>query len=822
MSILKRLGLTPKRPRLKPVGNRLETGKEPHQANQSKLNWWGKATIFLGLILVTLLAFPHQQSYDWADAKVDDVWRRGDVIADFDFPIYRTEQQLATERKRILHELEPIFIPIDNPEGRYNENLDSLNTRLQRTVSAFLEWEFSRSRGLMDKAAIDSARYYRSKENLPIKVNERQWTYLLESSKSVTPGVTTTARIEPSAALKEVLFEQLASLKDLFDRPSIGLPRDSLHAENIIVRNNEAHLDRSISIKSVRTRDQVLKQIEQQFAAQFPQKQDTVAIGIALFDAVFQPSLIFEKEATHALWNAAIAQISYTQGVVKKDQAIIRQGEVVTPEVLAKLRSYSRSRSSGTGVIPNWRITIGELLLVFSIYSVFFLYLYLFRKPIFDRNLHVLLIALLFGAFVVAYGIVLRSGLDHAFKLVIPVTILSVMFTIVFDSRVGLFGTMTMSLVAGLLFAFDFQLTYLTAFAGMIAVFSVRDIRNRGQFVSTAGLVHFAYALGATSFALLQSNTVESYLYTMLYVAINAALTLFVYPIVWVIERVFDVTTDLTLLELSDTNRPLLKELSLRAPGTFNHSLQVSNLAEAAAVAIGANALLTRVGALYHDIGKMSKPEYFVENQQQGQNPLDALTPRMAALIIVNHVKEGLQLAQDARLPKVVQQFIPMHHGCMRIEFFYRKALEIQKEETATILESDYRYPGPRPNTLETAILMLADGVEAASKSLEKPTLKKLEGVIDKIIEARIGDGQLKDSPLTFHDLTKIKEAFMGILGGMYHFRLKYPGQEEELEPKTAEVKLRISEEIPTDQTIIPKETPARASAKKNPPLTEG
>ncbi|MBN8588550.1 MAG: HDIG domain-containing protein [Rhodothermia bacterium] len=821
MGILTRLGLTPKRPRLKPVGNRLEIGKETPNANSRK-NWWIKGAIFIGLVLLTLFSFPEQQSYDWADAKVDDVWRKGDVIADFDFPIYRTDQQLSREKKRVLAELEPIFIPMDNAEGQYVANLDTLDVRLQRTVSSFLEWEFSRSRGLGDKAAIDSAQYYRFKSNLPINVNERQWSYLLESAKSVTPGVTTTAREEKGMALKEQLIQKLSGLSNLFDQPSVELVRDSIHSENIMVRDKSAHVDRSIALKNILTKDQIIKQVEKQLADTFPQKQDTVAIGIAFFEATFQPNLAFDRETTQALWNTNIAQISPTQGVVKKDQAIIRQGEVVTPEVLAKLRSYSRSRSSGTGVIPNWRITIGELLLILSIYSVFFLYLYLFRKHIFDRNLHILLIALLFGGFVVAYGIVLRSDVEQAFKLVIPVTILSVMFTIVFDSRVGLFGTITMSLVAGLLFAFDFELTFLTSFAGMIAVFSVRDIRNRGQFLSTAGLVHFSYALGATSFTLLQSNTVESYLYTMLYVAINAALTLFVYPIVWVIERIFDVTTDLTLLELSDTNRPLLKELSLRAPGTFNHSLQVSNLAEAAAVSIGANALLTRVGALYHDIGKMSKPEYFVENQQPGENLLDGLTPRMAALIIVNHVKEGLQLAQEAKLPKVVQQFIPMHHGCMRIEFFYRKALEGQKDDASPILESDYRYPGPRPNTLETAILMLADGVEAASKSLEKPTLKKLESVIDKIIEARIADGQLKESPLTFHDLSKIKEAFLGILGGMYHFRLKYPGQEEEVEPKTEERKLRGTNDIPTKENIvIPKEMHVKPTLKKKMPPEE-
>jgi len=317
MGILTRLGLIPKRPRLKPVGNRLETGKETQNTNSRK-NWWIKGVIFIGLVLLTLFSFPEQQSYDWADAKVDDVWRKGDVIADFDFPIYRTEQQLVIEKKRVLTELEPIFIPINNAEARYVANLDTLDVRLQQTVSAFLEWEFSRSRGLGDKAAIDSSQYYRFKSKLPINVNERQWSYLLESAKSVTPGVTTTAREEKGIALKEQIFQKLSGLRNLYDRLSIELVRDSIHSENIMIRDKSAHVDRSITLKNVLTKDQIIKQVEKQLTDTFPQKQDTVAIGLAFFEATFQPNLAFDRETTHALWNTNIAQISPTQGVVKK------------------------------------------------------------------------------------------------------------------------------------------------------------------------------------------------------------------------------------------------------------------------------------------------------------------------------------------------------------------------------------------------------------------------------------------------------------------------------------------------------------------------
>src|SRR5690606_37861488 len=225
------------------------------------------------------------------------------------------------------------------------------------------------------------------------------------------------------------------------------------------------------------------------------------------------------------------------------------------------------------------------------------------------------------------------------------------------------------------------------------------------------------------------------------------------------------------------TNRDLLKNLSLRAPGTFNHALQVANLAEAAADAVGANALRARVGALYHDIGKMLKPEYYIENQQPGEHPHDRITPYMSALIIASHVKDGLELGREHSLPQVVLDFIPTHHGTTMMEYFYRKAKELEGEDDPPVNEAEFRYPGPRPWTSEQAIVMLADSVEAASRSLEKPTPRRLEALIDAIFKARTEDGQLGASPLTFSDLSQVKETFLSILCGIYHFRVKYPDQ---------------------------------------------
>jgi putative nucleotidyltransferase with HDIG domain len=463
--------------------------------------------------------------------------------------------------------------------------------------------------------------------------------------------------------------------------------------------------------------------------------------------------------------------------VVQEGQAIVRRGDRVTGEVQRQLRSLSRIRAERQGNLGPLRVLFGRVILAVAAFMIFFLYLYLMRRPVFFETRYLLLIGLLFAGIIGLFGIAVR--LPGLADLAVPVGLASILLTVIFDSRVGMFGTITLACVGGLVFGNDFEFTFVTIFAGMLAVFSVRDIKNRSQIILTAALVLGAYVVIIGAYLLLRAGGTERFLSELSLVGINSVLLLLAYPLLWIFERTFGVATDLTLLELSDTNRPLLKELSLRAPGTFNHVLQVANLAEAAADAIGANALQTRIGALYHDIGKMLKPEYYIENQQPGENPHDRVTPYMSALIIASHVKDGLELGREYNLPEVVLNFIPTHHGTTLMEFFYRKAKELRGPEDPPVDEMEFRYPGPRPQTNEQGIVMLADSVEAASRSLDKPTPKRLEGLVDAIFRARTEDGQLDGCALTFADLDIIKETFLSILGGIYHFRVKYPDQDK-------------------------------------------
>jgi putative nucleotidyltransferase with HDIG domain len=546
------------------------------------------------------------------------------------------------------------------------------------------------------------------------------------------------------------------------------------------VRDVRASSDREVDKASIRGIDETYQVADDQFAVDYPDDPTAAAVAGAFFRAIFQYSYEFMEDGSRERWSAARARVSLTEGAVAEGEIIVRSGDRITGLVQRKLSSLERSQALRTGNRIGWKTRLGQTIVTLATFFFFFLYLYFLRRKVFDSNRMLFLVALLFAGIIGLYAFVLRTEFFGFY--IVPVAIVSILLTVIFDSRVALFGTLTLALIGGLLLRYDFEFLFATIFAGGLGIYSVRDIKNRGQFFVSSGLVFLGYATILFGSLLIHNTSTDNFLSELLQVGVNSFLLIIAYPLLWVFERAFDITTDLTLLELSDTNRPLLKELSIRAPGTLNHTLQVANLAEAAADRVNANALLTRVGALYHDIGKMNKPEYFVENQRAGINPHDNLKPRMSALIIASHVKEGLEIGRMHNLPQRVLDFIPMHHGTAKIEYFYKRALDDAAEGDAPVSESEFRYPGPKPSTREAGILMLADSVEAASRSIGTPTHKRFEGLIDSIFSSRMEDGQLDDVDLTLRELNVIKETFLNMLVGMHHVRVKYPGQEEEVE----------------------------------------
>ena len=404
----------------------------------------------------------------------------------------------------------------------------------------------------------------------------------------------------------------------------------------------------------------------------------------------------------------------------------------------------------------------------------------MYRVTIFRDWQLVLLISIVF---------LIQLGLAHIFvfwlewsEYLIPVTVGAMTLTILFDARIGFMATTSMALMMGLMMGQNIDLVIVSLFTCTIAVYNIRELRKRTQLFTTMFALIAASIFVVLGLGLFKEHNWITMLSDIQLLIINSILAPIVtYGMIGLFEILFEVTTDLTLIELLDYDHPLLNRAQRETNGTFNHSIVVGNLAESCANAIGAHSLLCRVGAYYHDIGKMAKSEYFIENQYGGDNKHDNITHNMSAKIIRAHVKDGLHLAQEYALPKVVSDFIPMHHGTSRVEYFYRMALKDAEETGDKVDESSFRYPGPKPNTKETGILMICEAVEAAVRSIKQPDIFKIEAMIDKIIKGRIDDGQLNECPLTLDELKRIKGTVDGttgmlpVLRGIYHIRIEYP-----------------------------------------------
>ena len=734
--------------------------------------------LFTGLAALALLAFPDVAVYD-ESVPVGDVWKGADLVAPFDFSIRLPDAQVAARRDSVRRFEPPVVAEVTAAPDSALAAIDRLDAGLDSAFAAQARWASVRgdtaaSAGARGAAREDSARVLRLRAGLPVVFSASEWAPLVRSAADVDARGGTT--------LDDRLLGDAARVaRDLLARGVADVHRDSLLAPTVVVRN----LDPAVRTEEERAAGQVVAANEIGQAARAALASgglvgDTLAVAVRFVEAALSPSLAFQPAATAARRAATLRTLSTARGRVLQSTTIVRRGDVVTPEAHAQLRSLDLAQRSRSGV--SWAQTVaGRTVLVVAALVPFLLFLLLLRPNVFYDTRKIVLVGLVLALALAGYLVAGVIGGEARYG--VPVALAVVLLTIVFDSRVGSFATITLALLGGLVFGYDFEFTLATMIVGVLAVFSVRDVKSRSQLLASAGLVAVSYGVIVVGYALLRADPfTDRFAGEALAAAASALLLLLAAPLLWGIERAFGVTTDLTLLELSDTNRPLLKELSVRAPGTFNHALQVANLAEAAADAVGANALRTRVGALYHDIGKMLKPEYFIENQRPGENPHEALKPSMSALVIAAHVRDGLDLGRAQGLPAVVTDFIGSHHGTGVMEYFFRKAEEQRGPEDAPPDEADYRYPGPRPQTNEQAIVMLADSVEAASRSLDRPTPRRLEALVDAIVQARIADGQLDATALTFQDVDRIKQTFLAMLSGIYHFRVRYPGQDDDRE----------------------------------------
>lgn len=506
-------------------------------------------------------------------------------------------------------------------------------------------------------------------------------------------------------------------------------------------------------------------------------------LSYELINEFTKPNILFDKELTESRQKERLDKVSRFQGTVLANELIVDTNNRITDSVLLKLKSLQAESERRLGyerAADKFREYLGAFFVVSILLFLLFSFFYIYRGDYFENHKILVLIGFLM------YLIVFFSWTIVNYQLpvyIIPIAMFSILLTVLLDTTVALISSTILILLISLLIGNDLDFAIIQFFISFIAILSVRKLRKRRQIIATMLTLVFCSLFVFFSVMLFKGIDFLDYNYsTVGYLALASFLCpILAFGLVPLFESFFGITTDLSLIELLDYDQPLLKKLMEDAPGTHTHSVKVGTLAESCANAIGARALLCRVGSYYHDIGKIKKPEYYAENQT-GENKHDSITPHMSAKILKQHVTDGLTLADEYGLPNIVKDFIETHHAKNRMEFFYSRALESDK----SVDENEFRYPGPKPRSKETGIVMLAEAIEAQANSLKNPTLEKFETMIDKAIRSRLEDGQLDECPLTMEDLQKIKgrrdgkHGLLPVLSGLYHSRPEYPSKDNE------------------------------------------
>jgi putative nucleotidyltransferase with HDIG domain len=721
-----------------------------------------KTLLVLVLVLLIVLMFPRGESLE-SEVPVGSIWIQEDLIAGFTYPIYKDPELYKKETEDAAEKVLPVFI-VDTRAKK--QALDSLQ-RFQKALMEKLERE------IRDTSS-----------------KSRRFAFLKESTYRFLRDVrnlrSNFARSR-SNPIKEIFDAAPGLLTRVYDSGIINIDQSDIEKDSIAIREGrfEYQENKQTYRDTTSARDYIVNYIN----ANFSQRAALNEAAIEIISHFVHPNIIYREDLTEEEINRAKDRIARNIGIVNENERIIAKHERVTPEAKLKIDSYKIAKGETSETVNIVLQYIGKLLHILIIISLFSIYIFLFRKKIYYDNLKILLICIVVLFITFITFLVYRMDINVPLEMMIMVPAASMLFTIIFDSRVGFYGTVAVALIAGALRGNDYSFALTHIFAGAIAAYTVRDIKNRTQIFRSLLYILLAYLGAIVAFGLERFEEPQAMLIEFAFAASNALISpVFTFGLLIFFERLFKITTDLTLLELTDFNRPLLKELARNAPGTFTHSMTIGTLVETAAEHIGANPLLARVGAYYHDIGKTITPSSFVENQLNNENIHENLDPKESARLIINHVQSGVELARKHQLPEELVEFIPMHHGTTVVSYFYEKSKE--KYGEANVNLDDFRYPGPKPNTKETALVMLADACESAVRSITDPEPAKVENIINNLIKSRIDDKQLDESPLTLSDIEKIKKTYVNILIGQRHKRIRYPKQDElENESPSAEVK---------------------------------
>ena len=589
-----------------------------------------------------------------------------------------------------------------------------------------------------------------------------------------------TIKLDYITKFNEVFNDSVTSKKALFKQGTDIV--ETLYENGILDTDYPYSNDKQVVL--VASNNTVEKRIEYRNLVEINQlrnrlesflKQSTSAENknkmISLFFDIVKPNVTLNETLTKKTLEEELSQISHTRGSIDKDQLIISKGQVVEDEeynILKSLKSEYESQVWNTANY-NW-VLVAYTLLVALALLMLLLFLQKYRLEVFQNNTKVTFIFFNIALMVLLTTLVINYNSQYIY--VVPLCILPLVLKAFFDARLGLFAHVLTVLLLGFIVPNSYEYMFLQIIAGIVTILTVSELYKRANLFISVGQITLIYIIAYFAFFVIHEGQITTLKWDTFGLFILCGLaTLFVQPLIYIYEKIFGLVSDVSLLELSDTNTKLLKDLSNKAPGTFHHSLNVANLAEASANEIDANAMLVRVGALYHDIGKMKNPTYFTENQSNGINPHNELSNRESARVIVDHVLNGIEIAKKYNLPDRVIDFIRTHHGTSVVYYFYMK----EKAENEAVNIEDFSYPGPKPFSKETAILMMCDSVEAASKSLKEPTTTKINDFVENIINRQMEGGQFLNANITFKEIQSIKKVLKHKLANIYHLRIEYP-----------------------------------------------
>jgi putative nucleotidyltransferase with HDIG domain len=660
-------------------------------------------------VLIITFFLPKQPRFRYEFQK-GKVWLNKDLVSPFSFAILKTSPQVTTDKQDALENVLPIY--------RYSPELYTAVEEAY-TNEFDVKWR---------------GNAFPEEEKIPNKV----------------------------ASLK--------LLKSIYEKGIIAInPKHQKGRKyyDISLLNN--NITKTISTQDVFTVQTALDYFNKTFTSTKVKEKEMV---MNLVEDHLQPNIVFDEKLTAIVQNNTINSLSTTRGMVQKGELIIAKNNVIDDEVYQKLQSFKETYEAQTKTIGDSKLVyLGQILLVGFILSLLMVFLSMFRKDIFNDNRQLSLLLLIITMLLLALTWSIKLNMPSLYY--IPFCIVPIIIRILFDTRLALYLHLLVILIAGFFVPNSFEFVFYQVTAGMVAIYSIRNLIKREQLLLSALFILTAYFICFVGIALLRDGSFQDIEWiSFVPFIISVLLSLLAYPLIYAFERVFGITSDVALIELTNTNNKLLRELAFKAPGTFQHSLQVANLAEAAIFKIGGNSLLVRAGALYHDIGKIENPQYFIENQNTTLSPHDKLPYEQSAQIIIKHVHKGIEITRRHQLPESVIDFIRTHHGNTRVDYFYQSFLKNSPEKFVD--ENIFRYPGPIPFSKETGVLMLADSVEAASRSIKNPNAQNINDLVERIINYKLEQNQLDNCDLTLKDIETIKLIFKTMLMSIYHVRIDY------------------------------------------------